>query len=57
MRPRSRLVGVGVIAALLSVSTATQAYEICTAEADGTFTPQFGIEPSMVVHDAILEKT
>jgi len=51
-----RVAAAGFLAA--SFVTPAIAQSFCTAEADGTFTPQFSAIPSMVVHsDAVLDAT
>ncbi|TIX57622.1 MAG: hypothetical protein E5V28_14595 [Mesorhizobium sp.] len=58
MRSAGRLVASGFAVVLIATPCLAQTFEMCTAETDGTFTPRFQVEPSMVVHTgAILDLT
>jgi hypothetical protein len=58
MQPARRLAAASFAAALIATPGVAQTFEICTAEADGTFTPHFEVTPSMVVHsNAVLDLT
>jgi hypothetical protein len=51
-----RIAAAGFLAATLVTPTLAQSF--CTAETDGTFTPDFAVTPSMVVHsDGVLDLT
>ncbi|TIT02671.1 hypothetical protein [Mesorhizobium sp.] len=50
MQSATRLMATGLAFALITAPSLAQPFEMCTAESDGSFTPRFQIEPSMVVH-------
>lgn len=58
MLSKGWIAAVTLAAVTISLPSFAQPFELCSAEGDGTFTPKFNVEPSLVARsDAVLEAT